>query len=93
MPKLVSDAGRIVMLSLSFWMQAAGILVLIIPELRFRFTGQDYDRYLVWWLSMFFLIAGKLGRALWIIAGGVLAAAGVLYGAYGWIVQHITFRP
>jgi GH24 family phage-related lysozyme (muramidase) len=50
------------MLSLSFWMQAAGILVLIIPELRFRFTGQDYDPYLVWWLSMFFLVAGIAGR-------------------------------
>ena len=37
--------------------------------------------------------AGKLGRALWIIGGGVLTTAGILYGAYGWIVQHFTFRP
>jgi hypothetical protein len=37
--------------------------------------------------------AGKLGRALWIIGGGVLTAAGVLYGAYGWLIQHFTFRP
>src|SRR5690242_18867523 len=62
MPKLVSDAGRVVMLSLSFWMQAAGILVLVIPELWFRFTGQDYDPFLVWWLSMLFLVAGLAGR-------------------------------
>jgi GH24 family phage-related lysozyme (muramidase) len=62
MPKLVSDAGRVVMLSLSFWMQAAGILVLIIPELRYRITGQDYDPFLVWWLSMLLLVAGLAGR-------------------------------
>lgn len=62
MPKLVSDARRVVLISLSFWMQVAGILVLVLPELRYRLTGQDYDPYLAWWLGMLFLVAGLAGR-------------------------------
>jgi GH24 family phage-related lysozyme (muramidase) len=62
MPKLVSDARRVVLISLSFCMQVAGILVLVLPELRYRLTGQDYDPYLAWWLGMLFLVAGLAGR-------------------------------
>jgi GH24 family phage-related lysozyme (muramidase) len=43
-------------------MQVAGILVLVLPELRYRLTGQDYDPYLAWWLGMLFLVAGLAGR-------------------------------
>jgi GH24 family phage-related lysozyme (muramidase) len=60
--KLVSDWRRVLLLSLSFWMQVAGLLVLILPELRYRLTGQDYDPYLAWWLGVLFLLAGLGGR-------------------------------
>ncbi len=62
MPRLVADWRRVVLLSLSFWMQVAGLAVLILPELRYRLTGQDYDPYLAWWLGVLFLLAGIVGR-------------------------------
>lgn len=62
--KIVSDWRRVVSLSLSFWMQVAGLLVLIVPELWFRWTGQDYDPFFAWWLGLLFLVAGVAGRLL-----------------------------
>ncbi|ESY82051.1 glycosyl hydrolase [Mesorhizobium sp. LNHC221B00] len=62
MPRLVTDWRRVVLLSLSFWMQLAGLAVLIAPELRYSLTGQDYDPYLAWWLGVLFLLAGIVGR-------------------------------
>ncbi|WP_181166221.1 lysozyme [Mesorhizobium sp. B2-6-3] len=43
-------------------MQAAGLGVLILPELRYRLTGQDADPYFCWWLGVLFLLAGIIGR-------------------------------
>jgi hypothetical protein len=43
-------------------MQVAGLAVLILPELRYALTGQDYDPYLAWWLGVLFLLAGIIGR-------------------------------
>ncbi len=60
--RLIMDWRRVLLLSLSFWMQVAGLLVLILPELRYRWTGQDYDPYLAWWLGVLFLVAGLVGR-------------------------------
>ncbi|MBN9243926.1 MAG: lysozyme [Mesorhizobium sp.] len=62
MPRLITDWRRVLLLSLSFWMQVAGLLVLILPELRYRWTGQDYDPYFAWWLGVLFLVAGLGGR-------------------------------
>jgi GH24 family phage-related lysozyme (muramidase) len=62
MLRLVTDWRRVVLLSLSFWMQVAGLAVLILPELRYRLTGQDYDPYFAWWLGVLFLLAGIVGR-------------------------------
>jgi lysozyme len=60
--RLVPDWRRVLLLSLSFWMQVAGLAVLILPELRYALTGQDYDPYLAWWLGVLFLLAGIIGR-------------------------------
>jgi lysozyme len=60
--RLVPDWRRVLLLSLSFWMQVAGLAVLILPELRYALTGQDYDPYLAWWLGVLFLLAGIVGR-------------------------------
>ncbi len=62
MPRLISDWRRVLLLSLSFWMQVAGLLVLILPELWFHWTGQDYDPVVAWWLGALFLAAGFAGR-------------------------------
>ncbi|SON55547.1 Lysozyme RrrD [Hartmannibacter diazotrophicus] len=60
--KLVEDWRRVAALSLSFWMQIAGIIVLIFPELRFYLTGQDMDPAFLWWLGILLLVAGVIGR-------------------------------
>ena len=60
--KLVDDWRRIVSISLSFWMQIVGLLVLIIPEARYMLTRQDSDPYLSWWLGVILLFAGIVGR-------------------------------
>jgi lysozyme len=59
---VVDNWRRIVAISLSFWMQIAGLLVLIIPEVRYMLTGQDSDPYLSWWLGVILLLAGLVGR-------------------------------
>jgi len=41
---IVTNWRRVVALSLSFWMQVAGLVVLIYPELRFAITGVDTGR-------------------------------------------------
>lgn len=64
MPRLVADWRRVLLLSLSFWMQAAGLAVLILPELYYRWTGQDYDPNVAWWLGVLLLLAGIGGRLL-----------------------------
>lgn len=59
---LVPDWRRVMLLSFSFWMQVAGLAALILPELWFRFTEQDYDPYFAWWLGVLLLLAGIIGR-------------------------------
>lgn len=79
--RFVDDWRRIVSVSLSFWMQVAGLLALVIPEAYFGFTGQDYDPFFVWWLSVGLLLAGLAGRLFqqgisvwreWLRIGGVI---------------------
>ncbi|MBO9457959.1 lysozyme [Labrenzia sp. R5_0] len=60
--RLISDWRSVVASSLSFWMQIAGLLVLILPELWYAATGQDYNPVLAWWLGVLLLVAGVLGR-------------------------------
>lgn len=78
--KLVSDWRSIVAISLSFWLQVAGLLVLILPEVRFALTGVDSDPVFLWWLGILLLLAGIVGRLLpqeltglreWLRLGGV----------------------
>ncbi|PBC01717.1 lysozyme [Mesorhizobium sp. WSM3860] len=60
--RLVADVRRVVLLSLSFWMQVFGLAVLVLPELWYRVTGQDYDPNVAWWLGVLLLLAGIVGR-------------------------------
>lgn len=60
--RLVPDVRRVVLLSLSFWMQVFGLAVLILPELWYGWTGQDYDPNVAWWLAVGLLLAGIIGR-------------------------------
>lgn len=60
--KLVPDWQRVLALSLSFWMQIAGLAVLIIPEIRYVTTGQDSDPVFLWWLGILLLLGGIIGR-------------------------------
>lgn len=86
MPSLVEDWRRVLLLSLSFWMQMAGLAALVLPELYYRLTGNDYDPYIFWWIGVLLLLAGMVGRvwkqgvSLWvewlrIIAIGVVIVA------------------
>ncbi|MBZ9705399.1 lysozyme [Mesorhizobium sp. ESP7-2] len=85
MPRLVADWRRVLLLSLSFWMQIAGIVVLIAPELWYRITGQDYDPNVAWWLGLGLLVAGAGGRLLeqglapWKEAVRILAVALIIF--------------
>ncbi len=60
--RLVPDVRRVVLLSLSFWMQAFGLAVLVLPELWYGWTGQDYDPNVAWWLGVLLSLAGLGGR-------------------------------
>lgn len=60
--KLVPEWKRVMALSISFWMQVFGLLVLILPEIWFAFTGEDYDPVFLWWLGVLLLVAGLVGR-------------------------------
>jgi lysozyme len=60
--QLVDEWRRVVLLSLSFWMQALGLAALALPELYYRLTGNDYDPYVFWWIGVLLLLAGLIGR-------------------------------
>ena len=60
--KPVENWRRVVALSLSFWMQVAGVLALILPEILFAATGIDTDPVMLWWLGILLLVAGIIGR-------------------------------
>ena len=62
--KLVDDWRKVASHSLSFYMQIAGLLAMVLPELWFHFTGQDYDPFLSWWLGIALLLAGIIGRLI-----------------------------
>ncbi|MGN7292356.1 lysozyme [Rhizobium sp. SAFR-030] len=61
---LVANWRRVVALSLSFWMQAFGLLALIGPEVWYYFTGHDYNPYIAFKVGVGFGVAGLFGR-LW----------------------------
>ncbi|SFO58400.1 Phage-related lysozyme (muramidase), GH24 family [Cohaesibacter marisflavi] len=60
--ELVTDWRRVVATSLSFWMQVIGLLLMIVPEIWYAATGQDYNPAVAWWLGVLFLVAGLAGR-------------------------------
>lgn len=62
--RLVPDWRRVALLSLSFWMQVAGLAVMVLPELWYGITGQDYDPNVAWWLGVGLLVAGLGGRLI-----------------------------
>ncbi|RUY12605.1 hypothetical protein EOA25_02815 [Mesorhizobium sp. M2A.F.Ca.ET.040.01.1.1] len=62
LPRAVPEWRRVLVLSLSFWMQAAGLALLILPEAWYGLTGQDYDPNIAWWLAVLLLVAGLAGR-------------------------------
>ena len=62
MINLVDDWRRILAVSISFWMQLLGLLVLVAPEVRIAMTGVDSDPVLLWWLGILLLVVGVVGR-------------------------------
>ncbi|WP_292451224.1 lysozyme [Mesorhizobium sp.] len=64
MPRIIADWRRVLLLSLSFWLMFVGLAVLILPELWYRYTGQDYDPNIAWWLGVLLLVAAMGGRLL-----------------------------
>lgn len=60
--KLVPDWKRVLLLSMSFWAQVIGLLVLIVPEILIASTGRDIDPYLLWWVGVLLLVFGLVGR-------------------------------
>ena len=67
--KLVENWKRVVSISLSFWMQVIGLLILIIPEAWYAITGRDYDPRLAWTLGVFFLLVlWRAAPAAWATA-------------------------
>lgn len=83
----VSDVSQVISRSLSFWLTVAGLLVLIVPELRYYLTGVDTDPVLSWWLGVLLLVASLVGRIWrqglswwreWLRIAGVLALIGLL---------------
>lgn len=59
---LVKEWKRVLILSISFWAQVFGLLVLIVPELLFAYTGIDTDPVLLWWSGVLLLLFGLFGR-------------------------------
>ena len=85
--RLVDDWRRIIAVSLSFWMQIIGLVVLIAPEIRYAVTGVDSDPVFSWWLGVLLLLAGIVGRLLpqsfsglreWLRLAGVVAVVALL---------------
>jgi len=60
--KLVKDWKKVLVLSVSFWAQVIGLLVLIVPEVLFKYTGIDTDPVLLWWVGTLLLVFGLIGR-------------------------------
>ena len=59
---IVKDWKKVLLLSISFWAQVIGLLVLIIPELVFAYTGIDADPVILWWAATLLLVFGLIGR-------------------------------
>jgi len=59
---LVKDWKKVLVLSMSFWAQVIGLLVLIVPELLFAYTGIDTDPAILWWAATLLLVFGLVGR-------------------------------
>lgn len=62
--RLVDDWRRVVSRSLSFWLLIFGILAMVLPEVRYGLTGQDYDPFLAWWTGILLLVAAAGGRLI-----------------------------
>lgn len=60
--KLVDKPGRIVGYSISWWMQFAGLVAMIFPEVRYALTGIDTNPRFLWILGVLLLVAGLVGR-------------------------------
>ena len=60
--KLIKDWDRVLILSMSFWSQVLGLIVLIAPEVLYSFTGIDTDPVLLWWVGTLLLLFGLAGR-------------------------------
>lgn len=82
--RLVDDWRRVASRSLSFWLLVAGILAMVLPELRFGWTGHDYNPYVAWWSGMLLLLGALGGRLIsqkrplwqeWIRIAGFLIVA------------------
>lgn len=59
---VIDDWKKVVILSISFWAQVLGLVVLIIPEVIYRITGIDIDPVVLWWIGTLLILFGMVGR-------------------------------
>ena len=59
---IIKDWKKVLVLSMSFWAQVIGLLVLIVPEVVFAYTGIDTDPAILWWSATLLLVFGLVGR-------------------------------
>mgnify|MGYP000920112758 CR=1 FL=1 len=59
---IIKDWKKVVLLSMSFWANVIGLLVLIVPEVIFAYTGVDTDPVILWWVGTLLLVFGLIGR-------------------------------
>lgn len=59
---IIKDWKKVVMVSVSFWAQVIGLLVLIAPEVLYMYTGIDTDPVMLWWIGTLLLLFGLFGR-------------------------------
>ena len=60
--KLVKDWKKVLIVSVSFWAQVLGVLVLVVPEVLYKYTGIDTNPVLLWWVATLLLVFGIVGR-------------------------------
>lgn len=63
-PKLVNDWREVLSHSFAFWLNAAGVLLLLADTAGYSWLGIDLDPYWVGWTALFLLLAAMVLRLL-----------------------------
>jgi len=62
--KIVDDWYRVTLVSISFWAQVLGLLVLVTPEIVYSIYEVDINPAPLWWTGVLLLLFGIIGRFL-----------------------------